>query len=247
MGLLLQKTNIIRDFREDVEEGRAFWPREIWGKYGFDDVKQLYVGAAPPSRSSATLAVSENEKSELGALAVEDRALYALSEMVLDALRHATDALDYLRSLRNQSCFNFCAIPVTMALATLEMCFMNRRVFGDRAGGVGGKVKIRKAAAVSVSRSSAFSDSCALNCILMFVFAFPLDDHALDESSRGRVYHTRLHKEDTCEGCFGGSQFYQVECGVWEGTFLASFCSVLSLFDKFSFFSLVFHLLPRSN
>ena len=29
MGLMLQKTNIIRDFREDVEERRFFWPREI--------------------------------------------------------------------------------------------------------------------------------------------------------------------------------------------------------------------------
>ena len=30
-GLLLQKTNIIRNFREDCDEGRLFWPREIWG------------------------------------------------------------------------------------------------------------------------------------------------------------------------------------------------------------------------
>ena len=34
MGLLLQKTNIIRDFREDCEEGRYFWPREVWGDVG---------------------------------------------------------------------------------------------------------------------------------------------------------------------------------------------------------------------
>lgn len=33
MGLFLQKTNIIRDYREDLEEGRQFWPHEIWGKY----------------------------------------------------------------------------------------------------------------------------------------------------------------------------------------------------------------------
>ncbi len=32
MGLLLQKTNIIRDFREDVDDKRFFWPREIWGR-----------------------------------------------------------------------------------------------------------------------------------------------------------------------------------------------------------------------
>ncbi len=31
MGLLLLKTNIIRDFREDADQRRFFWPREIWG------------------------------------------------------------------------------------------------------------------------------------------------------------------------------------------------------------------------
>ncbi len=30
MGLFLQKTNIIRDYLEDLVEGRAFWPKDIW-------------------------------------------------------------------------------------------------------------------------------------------------------------------------------------------------------------------------
>lgn len=29
MGLFLQKTNIIRDYLEDQQEGREFWPREV--------------------------------------------------------------------------------------------------------------------------------------------------------------------------------------------------------------------------
>lgn len=29
MGLFLQKTNIIRDYLEDQQEGRAFWPEEV--------------------------------------------------------------------------------------------------------------------------------------------------------------------------------------------------------------------------
>lgn len=36
MGLFLQKTNIIRDYLEDIVEEpapRMFWPREIWGRY----------------------------------------------------------------------------------------------------------------------------------------------------------------------------------------------------------------------
>lgn len=29
MGLFLQKTNIIRDYLEDQQEGREFWPQEV--------------------------------------------------------------------------------------------------------------------------------------------------------------------------------------------------------------------------
>ena len=29
MGLFLQKTNIIRDYLEDMQEGRHFWPKEV--------------------------------------------------------------------------------------------------------------------------------------------------------------------------------------------------------------------------
>lgn len=33
---IIQKTNIIRDYLEDINEipkSRMFWPRQIWGKY----------------------------------------------------------------------------------------------------------------------------------------------------------------------------------------------------------------------
>lgn len=123
MGLLLQKTNIIRDFREDVDQQRYFWPREIWGRkeYGFAEMKEMYAPEA------------------------SQRASWAQSGMVLDALRHTTDALDYLRLLKNQSVFNFCAIPATMAIATLELCFMNPTMFQRN-------IKIRKAQAARVRR-----------------------------------------------------------------------------------------------
>ncbi|KAH7910250.1 squalene synthase [Hygrophoropsis aurantiaca] len=116
MGLLLQKTNIIRDFREDVEDKRFFWPREIWGKYGFEEMKDMY------------------EKGDV------EHATWVQSGMILDALRHATDSLDYLRLLKNQSIFVFCAVPVTMAMATLSLCFMNPEMFQRN-------IKIRKAEA----------------------------------------------------------------------------------------------------
>ena len=50
----------------------------------------------------------------------EEQASWAQSGMILEALRHATDALDYLHLLKNQSIFNFCAVPATTAMATLE-------------------------------------------------------------------------------------------------------------------------------
>ena len=36
MGLFLQKTNIIRDYREDLDDKRRFWPKQVWSKYAND-------------------------------------------------------------------------------------------------------------------------------------------------------------------------------------------------------------------
>lgn len=123
MGLLLQKTNILRDLAEDVRDGRYFWPREIWAAQGFTHMKEICATFADPMH--------------------EKRGLWALSGMTLDAMRHVTDALDYLTLLKNQSVFNFCAIPAVMALATLDVCFMNPNVLKKN-------VKIRKGQAVQV-------------------------------------------------------------------------------------------------
>ena len=128
MGLFLQKTNIIRDYREDVEQRRFFWPREIWGRAeysvnGYGAFKEMKEMCAP-----------ENET----------QALWVLSGLVVDILRHAPDCLDYLRLLKNQSAFNFCAIPQVMAIATLNVVFMNPQTLHRN-------VKIRKAEAAGVS------------------------------------------------------------------------------------------------
>ncbi|KAL0954204.1 hypothetical protein HGRIS_005332 [Hohenbuehelia grisea] len=138
MGLLLQKTNIIRDYREDVEERRYFWPREIWGR-------PEYAAACGGAHAASEKGKGRGfqEMAEMYAPENKVGALWAQSGMVVDALRHATDALDYLRVLRNQSVFNFCAIPATMAMATLELCFMNPTMFERN-------IKIRKAEAASL-------------------------------------------------------------------------------------------------
>uniref|UniRef100_A0A8C0A439 Squalene synthase n=1 Tax=Bos mutus grunniens TaxID=30521 RepID=A0A8C0A439_BOSMU len=118
MGLFLQKTNIIRDYLEDQREGREFWPQETWSKY----VKKLGDFAKP-----------ENI----------DLAVQCLNELITNTLHHIPDVITYLSRLRNQSIFNFCAIPQVMAIATLAACYNNQQVFK-------GVVKIRKGQAVTL-------------------------------------------------------------------------------------------------
>lgn len=144
MGLMLQKTNILRDYREDVEDQRHFWPRTFWAKHGFKHQGDL--------RTDASVGV---DLGTAAGRAARQRAMWVLSEMTLDTLRHAEDSLDYLSLLRNQSVFNFCAIPQVMAMATIAVCFMNEAVLERN-------VKIRKAAAVEVR---SFSDSQSKRCI----------------------------------------------------------------------------------
>lgn len=129
MGLFLQKTNIIRDYREDVGDKRYFWPREIWGSERFGKA----CGGRPGFKEMSEMYEPQNAK----------QAQWVQSAMILNALNHATDSLDYLRLLRNQSIFNFCAIPQTMAIATLSLCFMNPEMFQRN-------IKIRKAQAAEV-------------------------------------------------------------------------------------------------
>ena len=105
MGLFLQKTNITRDYLEDVTATppRIFWPRAIWSKHA-PRVDALHQGG----RAAA---------------------LGALNEMVTNAVLHAEDCLDFLDALREPSVFAFCAIPQVMAIATLALCYNNYNVF----------------------------------------------------------------------------------------------------------------------
>jgi len=122
MGQFLQKTNIIRDIHEDWVDGRRFWPKEIWSKY-VDKWDDLF---APENR---------------------DKALQCNSEMVLNALKHADDCLYYMAGIRDQSVFNFVAIPQSMAIATLELVFRNPDIFKRN-------VKITKGDACSLMSES---------------------------------------------------------------------------------------------
>jgi farnesyl-diphosphate farnesyltransferase len=134
MGLFLQKNNIIRDIREDYDDGRRFWPREIWSKH-VDKFEDLFKPECL------------------------ENALNCSSEMVLNALGHVSDCLWYLVWLREQSVFNFCAIPQSMAMATLELCFRNPATFE-------GNIKITKGDAFQliVESSQDLETVCMVFC-----------------------------------------------------------------------------------
>ncbi|KAG8655889.1 squalene synthase isoform X1 [Manihot esculenta] len=107
MGLFLQKTNIIRDYLEDIDEipkSRMFWPHEIWSKY----VNKL-----------------EDLKYEENSI----KAVQCLNDMVTNALIHVDDCLKYMSALRDPDIFRFCAIPQIMAIGTLALCYNNIEVF----------------------------------------------------------------------------------------------------------------------
>ncbi|KAL7939699.1 farnesyl-diphosphate farnesyltransferase [Trichoderma chlorosporum] len=100
MGQFLQKTNIIRDLHEDWVDGRRWYPKEIWSKH-----VERWEDLFDPKHQT--------------------QAVECISHMVLDALKHVEECLFYMAGMRDQSAFNFVAIPQGMAIATLELCFRN--------------------------------------------------------------------------------------------------------------------------
>ncbi|KAL8060336.1 hypothetical protein ABFX02_02G018300 [Erythranthe guttata] len=130
MGLFLQKTNIIRDYLEDINEipkSRMFWPRQIWSKY----VNKL-----------------EDLKHEENSV----KSVQCLNDMVTNALIHIEDCLKYMSDLRDPAIFRFCAIPQIMAIGTLALCYNNIEVFR-------GVVKMRRGlTAKIIDRTKTMSD-----------------------------------------------------------------------------------------
>ncbi|WFD32666.1 squalene synthase [Malassezia sp. CBS 17886] len=165
MGLFLQKTNIIRDYAEDVAECRSFWPKECWSRDGMfakqGDVQRGVVETAPGSNSFKFADSPEGR---------EARAV--LSGMLLDAMSHAVLSLEYLILLRDQSVFNFCAIPQVMAIATLDHMFANADVLKKN-------VKIRKTLAIR-----------------LILFAVNPRDVAYTFQSYARSMHKKLRADD---------------------------------------------------
>ena len=104
MGLFLQKTNIVRDYLEDVIDQRIFWPAATWTKYAskLEDFRK-----------------PENAKN----------AVHCLNDLITNALQHLPDCLEYMSRLKDPKNFSFCAIPQIMAIGTLSACYNNHSVF----------------------------------------------------------------------------------------------------------------------
>ncbi|KAF8982470.1 bifunctional farnesyl-diphosphate farnesyltransferase/squalene synthase [Entomortierella lignicola] len=187
MGLFLQKTNITRDFLEDLRDNRRFWPEEIWGKYvdKFQD-----------------LAEPENK----------EKALQCLSHMVVNSMGHIKDVLEYLSMIKNKSCFQFCAIPQVMAIATLNLLHTNYMVFTHE------NVKIRKGETVWLMKECHNIDTVAaifrLYARQINNKSNPLDPHFVDIGVLcGEI-------EQICESKYPGStaELKRIQAGVLAGT-----------------------------
>ncbi len=120
MGLFLQKTNIIRDYREDIDDGRSFWPEEVWSKYSKGSLKDF-------TKSPEDL----------------QQGLYCVSELVANSLDHVCDCLLFLSCVKDPSTYNFCCIPQIMAISTLDLVYRNPDIFEKN-------VKIRRGTTASL-------------------------------------------------------------------------------------------------
>ena len=171
MGLFLQKTNIIRDYLEDINEEpapRMFWPKEIWGKHAkkLADLKE-------PKHAKAAVA--------------------ALNEMILDAMTHAENCLEYMSRLRDPAIFNFCAIPQIMAIGTLELCYNNHDVFT-------GVVKMRRGeVAKLIYWIRDFGDVCVLFKRYSAIMAAKAQVQAADDPNLESMLDSCTSLESKCD------------------------------------------------
>jgi farnesyl-diphosphate farnesyltransferase len=126
MGLFLQKTNILKDYLADIEQGRLFWPENIWRQY------------VAESEGVEALAKPQNLPNALG----------CLNHLCANALVLVPSCLEYLSKLENKTVFRFAAIPQLMAIASISLFYNNPEIFSKKGN------KIRKGLAVKLILSA---------------------------------------------------------------------------------------------
>lgn len=119
MGLFLQKTNIIRDIKEDYDEKRYWWPNDIVSKY-FSSMHHIFGNE---ERSGEEIKKTDEKN------IITHKHTDLLNEMIMNALRHIPDSIEYLSLVNNNNNFKFCAIPQVVAVQTLASLFDNKNVF----------------------------------------------------------------------------------------------------------------------
>lgn len=105
-GLALQKVNVLRDVRADLEDGRCYWPTEILERHGLRRDTLLRPESVPA-------------------------AMKVMDDLIADQWGYLKSALRYL-TLLPMTQFRvrlFCAIPLFMAVATVRKCQSNPEVF----------------------------------------------------------------------------------------------------------------------
>lgn len=120
LGLFLQKTNLIYESCQSLSSpsGRVLLPRDILSKF-VDNAQDL-----------------QNPR-------FSKEATSCLNELIIDAFNHLHSSLEYMFFIKDPAVFNFYAIPLVLAAATLAECFGNPGVFQQ-------STKIRKGLAARI-------------------------------------------------------------------------------------------------
>lgn len=105
-GLGLQKVNIIKNIKTDFDEERMYWPSTFFADFNIN-YEDLFK--------------QENK----------DLSLKIARELIINARHHLSKGLDYILLIpeKESEIRESCLIPLLMAVATLNMCCNNSKIF----------------------------------------------------------------------------------------------------------------------
>lgn len=120
MGCFLQKVNILKDFGVDCNEGRVWWPKEVWSKWIPNTPSTSPNHSSSSNNSSdATIHSTPNgsDVEMIGGVKQlmephnRERAIGCLNELCADGLSGWTGCLEWMSQVNNASVFRFAAVP----------------------------------------------------------------------------------------------------------------------------------------
>ncbi|OMJ26992.1 Squalene synthase [Smittium culicis] len=209
MGLYLQKANIIRDVNEDLLDDRRFWPTEIWSKH-VNYIRDLVLNKD------------------------QTKGVHCLNEMCLNTFDHLPDVIEYLSMIRDPTIFNFCAIPQTMAIATIAACLNNELVMQEN-------VKIRKGEAIRII----YEASSMNNCLKIFIRYLDAMKKNISRSPDDPNYSKIVNKIDTLRANIRARAKYGLFDYIPKSAFAAAF--VFLVFYSIRAFMLYIIASARAN